>query len=127
MQVGRLVANDFTGAMVKGALLDIDPTTGKKIDLVDVAHKLEEVRHKSHRSEIEEAEARLRLETSIETLRRDLDIEPQVAEAATAPELPEGATAAGRARNRAPAGPWPLAPDRDRARRPGEGCRRACR
>ncbi len=60
--------------------------------------KLEEIRHKSHRSEIEEAEAKLRLETSIETLRRDLDIEPQTAEAAAAPELPEGATAAGRGR-----------------------------
>jgi chromosome segregation protein len=64
----------------------------------EAERKLEEVRHKSHRSEIEEAEAKLRLETSIETLRRDLDIEPRVAEAAAAPELPEGATAAGRVR-----------------------------
>jgi chromosome segregation protein len=64
----------------------------------EAERKLEEVRHKSHRAEIEEAEAKLRLETSIETLRRDLDIEPQVAEAAAAPELPEGATAAGRVR-----------------------------
>ncbi len=59
---------------------------------------LEEVRQKSHRSEIEEAEAKLRLETAIETLRRDLDLEPEVAEAAPVPELPEGATAAGRVR-----------------------------
>jgi chromosome segregation protein len=59
---------------------------------------LDEIRQRSHRSEIEEAEAKLRLETSIETLRRDLDIEPSVAEAAQPPELPEGATAAGRAR-----------------------------
>jgi chromosome segregation protein len=64
----------------------------------EAERKLEEIRHTSHRSEIEEAEAKLRLETSIETLRRDLDIEPQVAEAAPAPELPEGATAAGRVR-----------------------------
>jgi chromosome segregation protein len=64
----------------------------------DAERRLEEVRQKTHRSEIEEAEAKLRLETSIETLRRDLDIEPGVAEAAEMPELPEGATAAGRAR-----------------------------
>ena len=59
----------------------------------DAERRLEEVRQKTHRSEIEEAEAKLRLETSIETLRRDLDIEPAVAEAAEMPELPEGATA----------------------------------
>ena len=64
----------------------------------EAERKLEEIRQKSHRSEIEEAEAKLRLETSIETLRRDLDIEPQVAEAAEPPELPEGATHAGRVR-----------------------------
>jgi chromosome segregation protein len=59
---------------------------------------LEETRQRSHRSEIEEAEAKLRLENAIETLRRDLDIEPEVAEAAEQPALPDGATAAGRAR-----------------------------
>ncbi len=64
----------------------------------EAERKLEETRHKSHRSEIEEAEAKLRLETSIETLRRDLDIEPEVAESAAMPDLPEGATAAGRVR-----------------------------
>ncbi len=59
---------------------------------------LDELRSRSHRSDIDEAEQKLRLETSIETLRRDLDIEPGVAEAAECPELPDGATAAGRAR-----------------------------
>jgi chromosome segregation protein len=59
---------------------------------------LEESRHRAHRSEVEEAEAKLRLENAIETLRRDLDVEPAVAEAAEQPELPEGATAAGRVR-----------------------------
>jgi chromosome segregation protein len=57
-----------------------------------------EIREQTHRSEIEEAEAKLRLETSIETLRRDLDVEPDRAETAEQPELPEGATAAGRLR-----------------------------
>ena len=73
---------------------------------LDVARKqrseserqLDETRQRSHRSEIEQAEAKLRLENSVETLRRELDIEPEVAEAAEQPELPEGATAAGRAR-----------------------------
>ncbi|HSJ91092.1 MAG TPA: chromosome segregation protein SMC [Ilumatobacter sp.] len=65
---------------------------------VEAERKLDEVRQRSHRSEVEEAEAKLRLETSIETLRRDLDIEPGVAETAEMPELPEGATAAGRVR-----------------------------
>ena len=60
---------------------------------------LDEIRQKSHRAEIEEAEAKLRLETSIETLRRDLDIEPAGGRGgAEQPELPEGATAAGRVR-----------------------------
>src|SRR5690606_37401917 len=64
----------------------------------DAERRLEEVRQRSHRSEIDEAEAKLRLETSIETLRRDLDVEPEAAEFAQVPELPEGATAAGRVR-----------------------------
>ncbi|MCB0968028.1 MAG: chromosome segregation protein SMC [Ilumatobacter sp.] len=64
----------------------------------DAERRLEELRHKLHRSEIDEAEAKLRLETAVETLRRDLDVEPAVAEAAEQPELPEGATAAGRVR-----------------------------
>ena len=59
---------------------------------------LEDSRHRAHRAEVEEAEAKLRLENAIETLRRDLDVEPEVAEAAEQPELPEGATAAGRVR-----------------------------
>ncbi len=60
--------------------------------------RLDEVRQRAHRADIEEAEAKLRLENAVETLRRDLDIEPEVAEAAEQPELPEGATAAGRVR-----------------------------
>jgi chromosome segregation protein len=67
-------------------------------DRTDAERRLEEVRERSRRADIEEAEAKLRLETSIETLRRDLDVEPAVAEAATQPALPDGATAAGRAR-----------------------------
>ena len=45
--VGRVVANDFTGAMVWADMQDFDPSTGKKIDIFDVADKLEkQIRHK---------------------------------------------------------------------------------
>ena len=39
--VGRLVANDFSGAMVSARLLEFHPRTGKKLDYVNVAHELE--------------------------------------------------------------------------------------
>lgn len=40
--VGRLVANDFSGAIVSAQLLEIDPSTGKKLDYTEVAQALEE-------------------------------------------------------------------------------------
>jgi len=40
--VGRLVANDFTAAMVTGQLVEIDPATGGRLDYLDVAAQLEE-------------------------------------------------------------------------------------
>ncbi|HUO82781.1 MAG TPA: MMPL family transporter [Gammaproteobacteria bacterium] len=40
--VGRLVANDFSGAIVSAQLLEINPETGKPVDYVNVAHQLEE-------------------------------------------------------------------------------------
>ncbi|MCF6300825.1 MAG: efflux RND transporter permease subunit [Proteobacteria bacterium] len=42
--VGRLVAEDFNGAMVWADLLENDPSTGKKINYQDIASKLEEIR-----------------------------------------------------------------------------------
>ncbi|WP_444997986.1 efflux RND transporter permease subunit [Aliikangiella sp. IMCC44359] len=42
--VGRLVANNFSSAMVSAQLLSVDPTTQKKTDLVAVAEKLENIR-----------------------------------------------------------------------------------
>jgi len=39
--VGRLVANDFTGAMISAELLEYDPETGEPLDYVEVAHLLE--------------------------------------------------------------------------------------
>jgi chromosome segregation protein len=61
--------------------------------------ELEEIRERSRRTEVEEAEVKMRLEATVETLRRDLDVEPDVAEAAELPELPEGVSAPARARD----------------------------
>jgi hypothetical protein len=43
-EVGRLVANDFSGAMVWANLLEEDPITGEKLDYREVAGKLEAIR-----------------------------------------------------------------------------------
>lgn len=40
--VGRLVANDFRGALISAELLEVDPATGKKLDYLEVARQLEE-------------------------------------------------------------------------------------
>jgi predicted RND superfamily exporter protein len=42
--IGQLVANDFTGAIVSAQLLEVDPTTGKKINYLRVAKALEAIR-----------------------------------------------------------------------------------
>jgi len=60
---------------------------------------LDDARERGRRTEIEEAEMRMRLEASIEALRRDLEVEPEVAEAAEAPEVPAGLTPVVRARD----------------------------
>lgn len=39
--VGRLVANDFSAALISVQLMEIDPNTGKKLDYLDVAAQLE--------------------------------------------------------------------------------------
>ncbi|MEL0071797.1 MAG: RND family transporter, partial [Rhodobiaceae bacterium] len=45
--VGRLVANDFTAAMVRAELLDFNVKTGERLDYFDLADKLEsEIRSK---------------------------------------------------------------------------------
>ncbi|HED13038.1 MAG TPA: RND family transporter [Gammaproteobacteria bacterium] len=40
--VGRLVANDFSGAMITAQLLEIDPETGKRVDYLRVSRLLEQ-------------------------------------------------------------------------------------
>jgi chromosome segregation protein len=64
----------------------------------DAERRLEELRERARRAELDEAEVTLRLEAAVESLRRDLDVEPDTAMAAELPELPEGATPAARAR-----------------------------
>ena len=39
--VGRLVANDFSGAIVSARLLEFEPGSGEKLDYIDVARRLE--------------------------------------------------------------------------------------
>ncbi|HXF67539.1 MAG TPA: MMPL family transporter [Burkholderiales bacterium] len=44
--VGRLVANDFSGALVRAELLDADPVTGRRLDYREVAARLERLRER---------------------------------------------------------------------------------
>ncbi len=44
--VGRLVANDFSAALVVAELLEINPNTGERLDYIDVAAQLEDIREK---------------------------------------------------------------------------------
>ncbi len=39
--VGRKVSDDFTCAMIKASLLDLDPVTGEKLDTLEIAEQLE--------------------------------------------------------------------------------------
>jgi len=60
--------------------------------------ELIEVREKSSRSEIDDAEITVRLEAAVDTLRRELDTEPGVAMQTPPPPLPEGVKPAVRLR-----------------------------
>ena len=61
--------------------------------------ELDEVRERSRRVELDDAEARLRLEGAVDGVRRDHDVEPAVAEATELPPLPEGVVPAARVRD----------------------------
>ncbi|MBF8701340.1 efflux RND transporter permease subunit [Pseudomonas plecoglossicida] len=52
-QIGRLIANDLKSAMVRADLQDIDPRTGKAVDYVEVARRLEALRQKYASDDIE--------------------------------------------------------------------------
>ena len=57
---------------------------------VETERQLEELRERSRRVELDEAEVRLRLEGAVEALRRDHDLEPEVAIAAPLPDAARG-------------------------------------
>lgn len=61
--------------------------------------ELEEVRERSRRFEVEEAEVKMRLEGTVEMLRRELEVEPDFAEAAEMPAVPEGVSPPARVRD----------------------------
>jgi len=44
--LGRLVANDFSAALVVASLQEINPNTGERLDYMDVADQLEQIRTK---------------------------------------------------------------------------------
>ena len=46
--VGRLVANDFSGAIVSGKLQEFHPNTGERLDYIEVAHALEQIRRDAY-------------------------------------------------------------------------------
>ncbi len=50
-EVGRLVANDFTAAVVSAQLLEVDPSTGERLDYLRVASLLEERIRRPYQSE----------------------------------------------------------------------------
>ncbi len=50
--MGRLVANDFSAAIVSAELLEINPNTGERLDYIDVAGQLEAIRQKYANHEI---------------------------------------------------------------------------
>ncbi len=50
-QVGRLVTEDFKGAMVSAEVLEIDPATGERVDYQEVARMLEERIRERYQSE----------------------------------------------------------------------------
>ena len=45
--VGRLVANDFTGAIVAAKLQEFHPDSGERLDYIEVAHELERIRREA--------------------------------------------------------------------------------
>ena len=52
-EIGRLVANDLKSALVRADLLEVDPSTGKKLDYAQVSKKLEEIRQKFTSDKVE--------------------------------------------------------------------------
>lgn len=51
--VGRLVANDFSAAIISAELIEFDPQSGEKIDLIEVGRQLEALRKKIENDQVE--------------------------------------------------------------------------
>ncbi|MDF1817841.1 MAG: MMPL family transporter [Immundisolibacteraceae bacterium] len=45
-EMGRLVTNDYKGALIRAELVEVDPTTGEALNYSDVAAALDEIRDK---------------------------------------------------------------------------------
>jgi chromosome segregation protein len=71
---------------------------GLRRDRGGAERRLEEVRERTRRAELEAQEIHLRVEAATETLRRDLEIEPEEAMDSACPSLPEGVGASARLR-----------------------------
>jgi chromosome segregation protein len=71
---------------------------GLRRERASAERRLEETRERQRRTELDEAEIRLRLEAAVETLRRDYDCEPETAMATACPELPPATSAPNRLR-----------------------------
>jgi len=50
--IGRLVANDFSGALVSAHLLEFNPNTGEKLNYINVASQFEKIRSKYSNDDI---------------------------------------------------------------------------
>ena len=52
-QIGRLVANDLSAAMVRADLQEINPQTGERVSYIEIAQQLEEIRERFDSENIE--------------------------------------------------------------------------
>ncbi|MBW2366847.1 MAG: MMPL family transporter [Deltaproteobacteria bacterium] len=51
--MGRLVANDFSAAIISAELMEFHPTTGEQLDYIDVSHTLEKQIREKYKTETE--------------------------------------------------------------------------
>jgi len=52
-EIGSLVSNDLKGALIRAELLEVNPSTGERLDYVEVAKRLEEIRTKFGKDNID--------------------------------------------------------------------------
>ncbi len=86
---------DRHAAAVRDAVTRLDGLRSRR---VAAERRLEELRERARRAELDEAESRMRMEAAVDVLRRELDCEPARALAATCPPLEPGTSPASRVR-----------------------------